>query len=83
MAVVDVSDLLLHPCFLGIIICLSVPPVVIVGIRAYPQPPQEPADAECKSPSIVGPSFFLMKTDNLLSMMTRILKRAKGQSLNT
>ena len=46
MAVVDAADLLLDHRFLGIIICLPMLPVVIVGIRADPQPPQEPADAE-------------------------------------
>ena len=43
MAVVDVSDLLLALRFLGVIIRLL---VVIVGIRASPQPSQETADAE-------------------------------------
>ena len=46
MAVVDAADLLLDHRFLGIIICLPMLPVVIVGIRADPQLPQEPADAE-------------------------------------
>ena len=46
MAVVDATDLLLNLCFLGIIICLPVLPVVIVGIRAERQPPQQPADTE-------------------------------------
>ena len=46
MAVVDASDLLLDLRFFGIIICLVVLPVVILGIRAYPQPPQEPASTE-------------------------------------
>ena len=48
-AVVPVVDLIYLPldfCFLGAIIRLPVFPVVIVGIRADPQPPQEPADAE-------------------------------------
>ena len=46
MAVVDAADLILNLCFLGIIICLPMLPVVIVGIRADCQPPQQPADAE-------------------------------------
>ena len=46
MAVVDAADLLLDRRFLGTIICLPMLPVVIVGIRADPQPLQEPADAE-------------------------------------
>ena len=45
MAMVDAADLLLDHRFLGIIICLPMLPVVIVGVRADPQPPQEPADA--------------------------------------
>ena len=39
MAVVDIPDLLLNLRFLGIIIRLPVFPVVIIGIRADPQPP--------------------------------------------
>jgi len=39
VAVVDFVDLLLDFGFLGIIIRLPVLPVVIVGIRADPQPP--------------------------------------------
>lgn len=58
MAVVDAADLLLNHCFLGIIICLPVLPVVIVGIRADPQPPQEPTDAE----------FFLMTVNKSISL---------------
>ena len=58
MAVVDIPDLLLNLCFLGIIIRLPVFPVVIVGIRADPQPPQQPADAE----------FFLMLIDEPVSL---------------
>ena len=46
MPVVDLIYLAPDFCFLGIIICLPVFPVVIVGIRAEPQPPQRPADAE-------------------------------------
>lgn len=33
-------------CFLGIIICLPMLTVVIAGIRADPQPPEQPADSE-------------------------------------
>ncbi len=58
MAVIDAADLLLNLCFLGIIIRLPVFPVVIVGIRADPQPPQQPADAE----------FFLMLIDEPVSL---------------
>ena len=43
---VDFADLPLDFRFFGIIIRLPVFPVVIVGIRADPQPPQQPADAE-------------------------------------
>ena len=46
MPVVDFIYLPLSFCFLGVIIRLPVFPVVIVGIRADPQPPQQPADAE-------------------------------------
>lgn len=46
VAVVDFFDLFLGFLFLGIIIRLPVFPVVIVGIRADPQPPQQPSDAE-------------------------------------
>ena len=41
--VVDFFYLLLHFCFLGVVICLPVFPVVVVGIRADPKPPQQPA----------------------------------------
>ena len=47
--VVPVVDLIYLPldfCFLGIITYLAVFPVVIVGIRADIQPPQQPAGAE-------------------------------------
>lgn len=44
--VIDFFYLFLHFCFLGVVICLPVFPVVIVGIRADPQPPQQPAGAE-------------------------------------
>ena len=43
---VDFRNLLLNCCFLGVIIRLPVFPVVIIGIRADPQPPQQPADTE-------------------------------------
>lgn len=46
MAVVDFVNLFLGFCFLGIITRLPVFPVVIVGIRTYLQPSQQPADAE-------------------------------------
>lgn len=46
MAVVDIPDLLLNLCFLGIIIRLPVFPVVIISIRADPQPLQQPVDSE-------------------------------------
>ena len=46
VAVVNLFDLFLDFLFLGTIIRLPVFPVVIVGIRADPQPPQQPADAE-------------------------------------
>ena len=58
MAVVDIPDLLLNLCFLGIIIRLPVFPVVIVGIRANRQPPQQPADTE----------FFLMTVNKSISL---------------
>lgn len=45
MAVVDIPDLLLNLCFLRIIIRLPVSPVVIISIRADPQPLQQPADS--------------------------------------
>ena len=46
VAVVDLFDLFLDFLFLGIIIRLSVFPVVIVSIRAAHQPQQQPADAK-------------------------------------
>ena len=58
MAVVNIADLLLNLCFLGIIICLPVLAVVVVGIRADPQPPQEPTNAE----------FFLMTVNKSISL---------------
>lgn len=58
VAVVDLFDLFPDFLFLGIIIRLPVFPVVIVGIRADPQPPQQPADAE----------FFLMLIDEPVSL---------------
>jgi len=58
VAVVDFFNLLLGRCFLGIVIRLPVFPIVIVGIRADPQPPQQPADAE----------FFLMLIDEPVSL---------------
>ena len=44
MVVVDIPDLLLDLCFLGMIICLPVFPVVVISIRADSQPLQQPAD---------------------------------------
>ena len=44
--VVDFIYLPMDLCFLGIIIRLPVFPVVIIGIRADPQPPQQPTGAE-------------------------------------
>ena len=46
VAVVDLFDLLLDLCFLDVIIRLSVFLVVIVRIRAEPQPSQQPAGAK-------------------------------------
>lgn len=46
MFVVDLPDLLLDFIFLRIVICLPVFPVVIIGVRAYTQPAQKPADTE-------------------------------------
>ena len=60
-AVVPVVDFICLPldfCFLGAIIRLPVFPVVIVGIRADPQPPQQPADAE----------FLMMPVDESVSL---------------
>ena len=45
MVVVDIPDLLLDLCFLGMIICLPVFPVVVISIRADSQLLQQPADA--------------------------------------
>ncbi len=56
--VVNLINLLPDFCFLGKIIRLPVFPVVIVGIRADPQPPQEPTDAE----------FFLMTVNKSISL---------------
>lgn len=58
MIVIDVADLLLNLCCFGIIICLPVLAVVVVGIRADPQPPQEPTNAE----------FFLMTVNKSISL---------------
>ena len=58
VTMVDFADLPLDFRFFGIIIRLPVFPVVIVGIRADPQPPQQPADAE----------FFLMLIDEPVSL---------------
>ena len=45
MAVVDILNLLLNLCFLGIIIRLPVFSVVVISIRADAQPLQQPAGA--------------------------------------
>ena len=58
MAVVDAANLLLNLCFWGIIIHFSVFPVIIVGIGADPQAPQEPTDA----------NFFLMTANKSISL---------------
>ena len=58
VAVVDLFDLFLDFLFLGTITRLPVFPVVIVGIRADPQPPQQPADAE----------FFMVLFDKPISL---------------
>ena len=58
VAVVDLFDLFPDFLFLGIVIRLPVFPVVIVGIRADPQPPQQPADAE----------FFMVLFDKPISL---------------
>ncbi len=44
--VVDLFNLLLDFCFLSVIICLPVFPVVIVSIRAQTQPSQQPENTE-------------------------------------
>ena len=46
MPVVDLINLLMDFCFLGIIIRLLVFLVVIVGIRADPQASEQPAGSE-------------------------------------
>ncbi len=56
--VVDLIYLSLDFCFLGIITRLPVFTVVIVGIRADPQPPEQPAGAE----------FFMVLVDNPVSL---------------
>ena len=56
--VVNLSDLPIDFCFLGIITCLPMFPVVIVGIRADPQPPQQPA----------GTEFFMRLVDKPVSL---------------
>jgi len=56
--VVDLVNLLLDFCFLGAVICLSVFPVVVVGIRAQAKPSQQPANAE----------FFMILVDKSVSL---------------
>ena len=58
MPVVDFIYLPQDFCFLGVIIRLPVFPVVIVGIRADPQPPEQPAGAE----------FFMVLVDESVSL---------------
>jgi hypothetical protein len=58
MSVVDFIYLPLDFCFLGVIIRLPVFPVVIIGIRADSQPPQQPA----------GTEFFLMLVNKQVSL---------------
>ena len=58
VAVVDLFDQFLDLLFLGIVTRLPVFPVVIVGIRANRQPPQQPADTE----------FFLMTVNKSISL---------------
>ena len=58
VAVVDLFNLFLDFLFFGIIIRLPVFPVVIAGIRADPQPLQQPADAE----------FFMVLFDKPISL---------------
>ena len=58
VAVVDLINLPFDFCFLSVIILLPVLPVVIVGIRIDPQPPQQPTDAE----------FFMMPVDESISL---------------
>lgn len=56
--VVDLFNFLLHFCFLDIIFCLPVFPVVVVSIWADPQLFQQPADAE----------FFMVLIDESVSL---------------
>ena len=58
VAVVDLFNLLFGFCLLGIIIRLPVFLVVIIGIWAYLQPPEQPADAE----------FFMVLVDEPVSL---------------
>ena len=58
VSVVNLTDLPLDFCFLGVIICLPVFPVVIIGIRADRQAPQQPAGAE----------FFLVLVNKPVSL---------------
>lgn len=46
VAVIDVLDFFHHLCFWGILTRLSVFPIVIIGILADSQPPQQPANAK-------------------------------------
>ena len=58
MHMVNFPDLRFYSFFPGIIICLSVFPVVVIGIRADAKPPQQPADTE----------FFVMLFDESISL---------------
>ena len=44
--VVDFLNLCLYFCFLRVVICLPVFPIVVVSIRVYLQPPEQPTDAK-------------------------------------
>ena len=58
VAVIDALDLLLDFRLLGMILRLPVFPVVVIGIRAEPQPPQQPAGAE----------FFMVLVNESISL---------------
>ena len=46
MFMINLTDLFLNRCFLGIILRLPVFPVVVVSVRIDTQPAQKPTDAE-------------------------------------
>lgn len=58
MAVVNFFYLLVYLCFLGVIVRFPLLSVVIVGIRPYPQPSQQPA----------YPEFLLMFLNESVSL---------------